>query len=51
MVTLTLLNAVSVENCLAKLNILSQCFSKNIAADEQPLAALGGGGRRRHRAD
>jgi hypothetical protein len=35
----------------AELNTLSQRFSKNYAADEQPLAALGGGGRRTHRAD
>jgi hypothetical protein len=38
------------KNVCAELNTLSQ-RSKVIAADERPLAALGGGGRRTHRAD
>jgi hypothetical protein len=39
------------KNVCAELNTLSQRFSKIIAAHERPLAALGGGGRRTHRAD
>jgi hypothetical protein len=39
------------KNVCAELNTLSQRFSKIIAGHERPLAALGGGGRRTHRAD
>jgi hypothetical protein len=39
------------KNVCAELNTLSRRFSKMIAAHERPLAALGGGGRRTHRAD
>jgi hypothetical protein len=48
MVTLTLLNAVSVEKCLCRIEHLVATL---LETDEQPLAALGGGGGRRHRAD
>jgi hypothetical protein len=39
------------KNVCVELNTLSQRFSKIIAGHERPLAALGGGGRRTHRAD
>jgi hypothetical protein len=52
MVTLTLLDAVSVEKCLCRIeHLVATLLEKLLPQDGQPSADLGGGGRRRHRAD
>jgi hypothetical protein len=50
MVTLTLLNAVSVEKCLCRIEHLVATLLEKLLPQTNNLD-LGGGGRRRHRAD